>query len=171
MKELLFAILILSFAVSMASAQKLYVSQKGVITIDTTLTLPGRSKQDLFNKLKKWSVINIQDYNSMSRGEVNPDLLKFLYITDYWAALGGRQKYSQDVTFDISDGSVNIKFDQLRTYVPVKGVPPVEQAPKGWSADKFFKNNDNQLKPKFDKFYSDVKSQFIKMVTDVASEI
>jgi hypothetical protein len=171
MKTLIVLIALVSILSIHVSAQKVYVSQRGVITIDTTIVVSNLTKQELFNKLKKWAVINIQDYNSMSKGEVNPDLLKFLYITDYLAAFGGRQKYSQDVTVDISEGSILIKFDQLRTYVPVRGVPPVEQAPKGWSADKFFENNDHKLKPKYGSFYSDIQSQFIKMVVDMTAGV
>ncbi len=163
-------ILTLAFiaACSFGNAQKLYVDGHGVMTIDTVVNTTVIHDK-AFNIIKKWAITNVQDYNGMVKGEVAPDLIKYLYITDYWAAMGTRQKYSQDVIVDVRDGSVKISLNNFRTYVPDKNTHPMQQAAKGWSGDKFFEDSNNQLKPKFKKFYTDVEAKFIVLVKEMTS--
>jgi hypothetical protein len=154
-----------------ADGQKIHPTNERKLVIDTTMLMPGLSKAQIFNNLKKWAILKMTNYNDMLKGEVDGSLIKLLDLTDYWAAGGTKQTYSQDVTFEINEGKIYVKIDNLKTYVEEKGVRPIDRvAMHGYPADKFFINKDGELK-KYPKFYSDVNVQFRERMINLVQAV
>lgn len=151
-KTLLILILFISFH---GYSQKLRVSN-GSMLIDTLITLSGPSDKGAYTTIKKWIILNLPAGSVV--GEVEDEVIRVNYITDYWAAGGVRQKYKQDLIFSFDERQVDISIKNLYTHVEGK---------KGWSADKFFVDREGMLKPGFRKFYDDVERKFRLLVDGI----
>lgn len=137
-------------------AQKLNAIE-GHIQIDTVITTP-KTKDQAFNSTKGWLIQNLVDYKNLAQGEVPGELISTKAIVKYWAAMGTKQAYIQDINITFTEGQIKIKLDNLKTYV---------EGQKGWTADKFFTDSEGKLKPKYDKWYSDVELKFKELSSGI----
>ena len=149
---------ILLSIISVVSLSQKLKSIDGHIQIDTAI-ISGKPKDQAFNAVKIWAIQNISDYKNLMMGEVPGELISTKAIKKYWAAMGTKQAYIQDINITFSEGQIKIKLDNLKTYV---------EGQKGWLADKFFTDSDGNLKPKYNIWYADVEEKFRELSTEIA---
>jgi hypothetical protein len=149
------------FSVQRAAGQSLKVIDEH-ISIDT-LFATTKSKADAFNAVKIWMIQNVPDYKSLAQGEVAGELLSTKMVVKYWAAMGTKQQYLQDLNVTFADGQVKVKVDKLKTFVPGGG--------KGYEADKTFLDGAGRLKSSSmnTKWYRDVEAKFKSLSSDIAT--
>ncbi len=120
-----------------------------------------------------WLITNTYPaYGEMLKGEIEPEFINLLKIIDYWAALGTKQAYSQDLIIKISGDNLLIRQEKFRTYIHQQGYKPLEQYMRsGMWADNFFIAKDGSLKKTYSKFYDDVKEKFVRLVKNISDEL
>lgn len=159
--KIYFVIFLVTVAGVSATAQKL-LNVEGKLIIDSTLTT-SLTQEAAFNAVKKWMILNIEDYKSMQIGEVEREMLACKSIVKYWAAMGGKQKYIQDINVSFEQGKVHIRISNLYTLAT--------DGSKGWSADKFFIKSDGTLKSMGNNWYADVADKFRAMCKTISVEV
>ncbi|UII26386.1 DUF4468 domain-containing protein [Fulvivirga maritima] len=133
-------------------------SDTNLLTYEEVIKVDGMSSEELFNKVKEWTIETFNNAEKVIVGENKPSLIKARFIQAYFNGLGKNADYYNTLTVRVKDGAVKITIDQM-----------VMSSGYGVEQTIFKKDGSKRKGQIYQKIHDDIESKCRDLVKNLAN--